>query len=95
MRQQEHKTNISRLNFEISEESKKILKLHAVKLGVSIRELATQAIMDKIEDLEMKEDVEKYDVAIEKYSKGEMKTISHDEMMKAVETDSEFMKDSN
>lgn len=84
MRQQSHNTAPSRLNFEISDETRKILKIHAVKLGISVRELATQAILDKIDDLEMKEDVEAYERAKEKYEKGEMKVVSHDEMMKMV-----------
>lgn len=83
MRQQQHHTP-SRLNFEFPEEARKELKMQAIRLGVSVRELATQAIMEKLEALEIEEDIQSYEKAIEKYKKGKMKTISHEEMMKQV-----------
>lgn len=82
MKQQHHTP--SRLNFEFPEEARRVLKMQAFRLGVSVRELATEAILRYLEELEMQEDIEAYDKAIEKYKKGEMKTISHEEMMKRV-----------
>lgn len=74
----------SRLNFEFPEEARKVLKMQAIRLGLSVRELATEAILKYLEELEMQEDIEAYDEAIEKYKKGRMQTISHEEMMKQV-----------
>lgn len=74
----------TRLNFDFPEDAHRLLKIQAAKLGISIRELATQAILQKLEELEMQEDVEAYDRAMQKYNSGEMKTISHEEMMKRV-----------
>lgn len=84
MRQQHHTP--SRLNFEFPEEARKYLKMQALKLGISVRELATQAILEKLDSLrqEEKEDIERYDSLVEKFRKGELKTLSHEEMMKRV-----------
>ncbi len=71
----------SRLNFEFPPEAHHLLKLRALELGLTIKELATQAILEKLEELEMQEDLETYDKVIEKRKKNN-KTISHDQIMK-------------
>lgn len=43
----EHRTS-NRLNFEFPEDAHKNLKIQAVRLGMSIRDLATQAILEKL-----------------------------------------------
>jgi Family of unknown function (DUF6290) len=82
MRQQHHTP--SRLNFEFPEGARKMLKMQAIRLGMSVCELATEAIMEKLETLEMEEDIAAYDRAINKYKKGKMQTISHEQMIKRV-----------
>lgn len=74
----------SRLNFEFPEDARKHLKMQAVRLGVSIRELATQAILEKLEALELQEDIEAAEEAWDRHVANGSKTISHEEMMKKV-----------
>ena len=81
MRKQERP---SRLNFEFPADAHMNLKIQAVRLGTSVKDLATQAIIEKLEALEMQEDIEAYDIAMEKYKSGKLITISHEEMMKRV-----------
>lgn len=80
---QKHQTP-SRLNFEFPEEARKHLKMQAVKLGMSIRELATQAILEKLEALELMEDMEAAEEAWERHVTKGSKTMSHEKMMKKV-----------
>lgn len=82
----QHPPTPSRLNFEFPEEARRVLKMQAFRLGISVRELATQAILEKLETLlqEDQEDIKRYEDLIAKYRKGELKTISHEEMMKKV-----------
>ena len=82
MRQQ-HQTQ-SRLNFEFPEAARKHLKMQAIRLGVSVRELATQAIMEKLEALELQEDIEAAERAWKRHVDNGSKTISHQDMMKKV-----------
>lgn len=82
MKQQHHTP--SRLNFEFPEEARKNLKIQAIRLGVSIRELATQAILEKLENLELQADIEAAERALERHEANGSKTISHEEMMKKV-----------
>lgn len=82
MRQQQQTT--SRLNFEFPEEARKHLKIQAIRLGVSVRELATQAILEKLEALELQEDTEVAEKAWNKHVAKGSKTISHEKMMKKV-----------
>jgi hypothetical protein len=82
MKQQHHTP--SRLNFEFPEDARKNLKMQAVRLGVSIRELATQAILEKLEILELQADTEAAERALERHEANGSKTISHEEMMKKV-----------
>lgn len=82
MKQQHHTP--SRLNFEFPEDARKNLKMQAVRLGVSIRELATQAILEKLEVLELQADTEAAERALERHEANGSKTISHEEMMKKV-----------
>jgi len=82
MRQQLHTP--SRLNFEFPEEARKHLKIQAIRLGVSVRELATQAILEKLEKLEIQEDAKAAEQALKRHKARGAKTISHDEMMKKV-----------
>lgn len=81
MRQQHH-TSSNRLNFEFPESAHKHLKIQAVRLGVSIRELATQAIIEKLEALELQMDAEDAEEALEKHIAHGGKTLSYEEMMK-------------
>lgn len=74
----------SRLNFEFPEEARKHLKMQAIKLGISVRELATQAILEKLDELEMQEDVDAAEQAFERHEARGSKTISHKKMMKEV-----------
>ena len=74
----------SRLNFEFPEESRKHLKMQAIKLGVSVRELATQAILEKLEALELQEDIQAAEQAWEQHIARGKKTISHNKMMRKV-----------
>lgn len=78
----QHQQTPSRLNFEFPEEARKHLKVQAIRLGVSVRELATQAILEKLEALELKEDAEDAERALEQHISRGSKTISHEEMMK-------------
>ncbi len=82
MRQQLHTP--SRLNFEFPEDARKHLKIQAIRLGVSVRELATQAILEKLEALELQDDTEAAERAWERHVAKGSKTISHEEMMKKV-----------
>ncbi len=82
MRQQ-HSTP-SRLNFEFPEEARRNLKMQAVRLGLSIRELATQAILEKLEMLELEADSQAAERALERHKANGSQTISHEEMMKRV-----------
>lgn len=82
MKQQHHTP--SRLNFEFPEDARKNLKIQAVRLGVSIRELATQAILEKLEILELQADTEAAERALEQHEANGSKTISHEEMMRKV-----------
>ena len=82
MRQQQQTP--CRLNFEFPEDSRKHLKMQAIKLGVSVRELATQAILEKLEALELQEDTEAAERALERHEANGKQTISHEEMMKKV-----------
>ena len=74
----------SRLNFEFPEDARKHLKIQAIRLGISVRELATQAILEKLEALELQEDIEAAEEAWERHQAKGSKTISHEEMMKKV-----------
>lgn len=74
----------SRLNFEFPEEARKHLKMQAIRLGISVRELATQAILEKLEALELQDDIEAAEQAWKRHVAKGRKTISHDEMMKKV-----------
>lgn len=82
MKQQHHTP--SRLNFEFPEEARKHLKIQAIKLGVSVRELATQAILEKLEDLELQEDAKDAEQALARHKAKGSKTISHKKMMRKV-----------
>jgi hypothetical protein len=82
MRQQ-HQTP-SRLNFEFPEDARKHLKMQAIRLGISVRELATQAILEKLEELELQEDVEAAEHAWKRHLANGSRTISHEEMMEKV-----------
>ncbi len=82
MKQQHHTP--SRLNFEFPEEARKNLKIQAIRLGVSVRELATQAILEKLEILELQADMEAAEQALKRHEANGSKTISHEEMMKKV-----------
>ncbi len=82
MRQQ--KQTPSRLNFEFPSDARKHLKMQAIKLGISVRELATQAILEKLEALELQEDAEAAEQAWAQHVAKGSKTISHEEMMKKV-----------
>lgn len=82
MKQQEHTP--SRLNFEFPDDARKNLKMQAVRLGVSMRELATQAILEKLDALELQADIEAAERALERHEANGSKAISHAEMMKKV-----------
>lgn len=82
MRQQSHTP--SRLNFEFPEEARKHLKIQAIRLGISVRELATNAILEKLEALELQQDIEAAEQALKRHKAQGSKTISHGEMMKKV-----------
>lgn len=82
MKQQHH--TLSRLNFQFPEDARKNLKMQAVRLGISIRELATQAILEKFEALELQADAELAERALERFEANGSKTIFHEEMMKRV-----------
>lgn len=84
MRQQQQKNTPSRLNFEFPEKARKHLKMQAIRLGISVRELATQAILEKLEALELQEDTEAAEEAWERHLANGSQTISHEEMMKKV-----------
>ncbi len=79
-----HHPTPSRLNFEFPADARKHLKIQAVRLGVTIRELATQAILEKIESLELQADSDAAEAALKRYEENGSKKISHDEMMKKV-----------
>jgi SOS response regulatory protein OraA/RecX len=74
----------SRLNFEFPEEARKHLKMQAIKLGITVKELATQAIMEKLEALELLEDARIAEAALKKHIDNGSKTVAHDDMMKKV-----------
>jgi hypothetical protein len=77
----------SRINFDIPAPLHRELKIQAIHLGVSVRELATKALEEKMAQLAKQEEadkIEKYHDLMEKYEKGEIETISHDEMMKKI-----------
>ena len=74
MKQQYHTP--SRLNFEFPEDARKNLKIQAIRLGVSVRELATQAILEKLEILELQADVEAAERALERHEANGSKTIA-------------------
>lgn len=82
MKQQRHTP--SRLKFEFPEDVRKNLKMQAARLGVSIRELATQAILEKLEILELQADAEVAERALERHEANGSKTIFHEEMMRKV-----------
>lgn len=79
----EHQTP-SRLNFEFPEGARKQLKIQAIRLGVSVRKLATDAIIEKLEALQLQEDAETAERAWEEHQARGGKTISHEEMMRKV-----------
>ncbi len=74
----------SRLNFEFPEEARRHLKIQAIRLGISVRELATQAILEKLAELELQEDVEAAEQAWDRHVADGSKTIPHAVMMKKV-----------
>ncbi len=80
MKQQRHTP--SRLNFEFPEEARKHLKMAAIRLGVSVKELATEAILEKLETLELQEESEAAEQALARHLAKGGKTISHQDMMK-------------
>ncbi|CUI18147.1 conserved hypothetical protein (plasmid) [Candidatus Protochlamydia naegleriophila] len=78
----------SRINFDIPTPLHQELKIQAIRLGLSVR--GTQALEDKLMELARQEEaekIEKYHILMDKYEKGEVETISHDEMMKRVDWD--------
>lgn len=80
----------SRINFDIPTPLHQELKIQAIRLGLSVRELGTKALEDKLMELARQEEaekIEKYHSLMDKYEKGEVETISHDEMMKRVDWD--------
>ncbi len=75
----------SRIIFDIPLAMHQELKIQAVRLGMTLRELATEALEEKMTALAIQEEkakIEKYHGLMDKYEKGELKTISHDDMMK-------------
>lgn len=70
----------SRLNFDFPPEIHKHLKATAAQLGVSMREFATQAILEKLRAFEDQRDIEAYDRGMESVKNNG--TISIDEMKK-------------
>lgn len=74
----------SRLSFEFPEDARKQLKMQAIRLGVSVRELATQAILEKLEALELQDDMEAAEQTWQQHLSKGGKTISHKAMMKKV-----------
>jgi len=59
----------SRLNFDFPPEAHKYLKIASAELGISIREFATQAILQKLQELEDQRDISAYDRAMERVKK--------------------------
>lgn len=82
MRQQ--RQTPSRLNFEFPEEARKHLKMQAIRLGMSVRELATQAILEKLEALELQADIDDAERVLNEFEENGRPVISHEEMMKKV-----------
>jgi hypothetical protein len=72
----------SRVVFEVPINIHHTLKKCAIDLGISVREFATQAILEKIEALEYEQDCKDGEAAHNRFVKNGSKTISHEEMMK-------------
>lgn len=70
----------SRVNFDLPLNVHISLKKCAIDLGISVRELATQAIREKLEALEYEQDCKDAEAAHERFIKNGSKTISHKEM---------------
>lgn len=70
----------SRINFDLPLNIHVCLKKCAVDLGISVRELATQAIREKLEALEYEQDCKDAATAHERFVKNGSKTISAEEM---------------
>ena len=71
-----------RVNFEVPLVLHNSLKKCAIDLGISFKELATQAFIEKLEALEYEQDSRDAKEALDRFVKNGSKTISHDEMMK-------------
>ncbi|CUI18170.1 conserved hypothetical protein (plasmid) [Candidatus Protochlamydia naegleriophila] len=72
----------SRINFNLPSNIHICLKKCAIDQGMSVTELATIAIREKLEALEYEQDCRDAKAAHERFVKNGSKTISHEEMMK-------------
>jgi putative ubiquitin-RnfH superfamily antitoxin RatB of RatAB toxin-antitoxin module len=79
------KQSPTRLNFDFPPEAHTYLKVAAAELGVSIRELATQAILEKLDDIEMQRDIEAYDRAMRRHKANDCQTISHRDFKRQID----------
>ncbi len=70
------------INFNIPLNIHICLKKCAIDHGMSVTELATQAIVEKLEALEYEQDCNDAQAAYERFVKNGSKTISHEEMMR-------------
>ncbi|WP_213106044.1 hypothetical protein [Candidatus Protochlamydia amoebophila] len=74
----------TKVNFEVPIAIHNSLKKCAIELGMSFKELATQAFIEKLEMLEYEQDCKDAEAAHDRFIKNGSKTISHEEMMKKI-----------
>ena len=70
----------SRINFNIPANIHIRLKKCAIDQGMSVTELAIQAICEKLEALEYEQDCRDFEATRERFVKNGSKTISHEEI---------------
>lgn len=71
---------MSRINFNLPTNIHICLKKVAIDQGMSVTELATIAIEEKLKALEYEQDSKDAEVAYKRFIKKGSKTISHEEM---------------
>lgn len=71
---------MSRINFNVPTNIHICLKKCAIDQGISVTELAVQAIREKLEALEFEQDCRDAENTHERFIKNDSKTISHEEM---------------
>lgn len=77
----------SRINFNLPSNVHICLKKCAIDQGMSVTELATMAIREKLEALEYEQDCKDAEAAHERFIKNGCTTISHEQMWSFLDKD--------